>query len=123
MVCAGFATLLMNYEDMLTSGEACSSLFKLQVATRQHWGGGAEVVHATLVAWGKLIREKFDKDNSPLFMFQAPEAKPMLDLLMKMDSKMDVRCFVYMCVSLSVSVSVSVCVCVCVCVSEREVTA
>ena len=105
MVRASFATFVMNYEDMVAAGEARSAVLKLQAATRQHWGQDSESAHSTLVSWGKLIREKFDQDNLPLFMYNTPEAKPILELLLKMDAKMDARCYFWLCL----------CICACLC--------
>ena len=43
VVDTGFATLLMNYGNMLTAAEAVSVLDQLRSATKTFWGGDDQV--------------------------------------------------------------------------------
>jgi len=77
----GWASLLMNYQDMWTGGEARAVLVKLQDSTRAVFGELDP--HTLLVSWGELIRVQFKTDNLPITarLQHYPDIKPLVDVV------------------------------------------
>lgn len=83
----GWASLLMNYDNMWAGGEAKSVLVKMQDCTRTMLGDSD--VHNTLVSWGDLIRTKFKTDNLPITcrLQLYPDLKLLVDMVSDLSSK------------------------------------
>ena len=77
----GWASLLMNYDDMWKGGEARAVLVKLQDSMRTVFGDLDS--HTLLVSWGELIRVQFKTDNLPITarLQHYPDIKPLVDVV------------------------------------------
>ena len=67
---------------MNAAGEARDALVRLHNTVHKHWTSGD--AHAVLCSWGKKIRDKFDTDNTPVFLGGALELRPVVELLQSM---------------------------------------
>ena len=83
----GWASLIMNYAEMWSAGEATPVLVKLQESTRRIWGGEKDA-HSILISWGELIRTRFKSDNLPITsrLQHYPDMKPVVDMVSGLSS-------------------------------------